>query len=852
MKKLFTLAILAFLSFSLLGQTVSGVVVDKDGNDPLIGAVVVQKGTTNGTVTDIDGKFSIALSGADPVLLISFLGFNEQEIGLAGQSGNVDLGRIQLFSNALGLEEVTITGTMDIVRDRKTPVAVSTIPLEEIQAKAVGNVEFPEIMKNTPSVYVSSQMGFGDSQMFMRGFDQINTAFLLNGQPINGMEDGRMYWSNWSGMADVASTVQIQRGLGSSKLAISSVGGTVNIVTKTVDKKAGGFARLMVGNDGYFKSSLSYNSGLVGKWAVSALVDHWQGNRKWAEGTFGQGQSYFLSIGFVPSEKHSFNFLVTGAPQNHGQRWSQSLETLEEKPKFNQHWGEDKDGNLLSERYNYYHKPVLNLNWDFQINESSSLSSVLYASFGRGGGTGDYGRGRVRTAAGQVDFAAIQANQAGGEVGSFGSSYARRGSVNNHQWYGNVTSYKTELSDDMSLSLGADIRFYKGDHFRHIIDYFGLSGWNEAFRHATRPNDYVVTESFSVNPWKALTNFADPSQRIAYDYSENINYQGVFGQLEYSPNQISTFLQGAVSNQSYQREGRWSDIGKSEQISKIGYNVKAGASYSFDLSNIIFANAGYYSRQPFLDNIFENIRYSNDFIDPAIDNENVLGLEVGYKLYLENFAANINLYNTSWGNRTNVSTFNNDNGTPDDENDDFAQRNIERGISQLHRGFELDVRYDLQDLTIKGYASFGDWKYTAIDRVTVFNDDTGAKIGEEDGSDLSDVHVPNAPQNSIGVGLNYFKNGFSVFADFNYFDKIYKRNNFNSSETFLREEIGTLDPYSIIDAGVGYKFKLGENNLQLRANVYNALNSFYINQTDPFGYLNGNGRTWNLSLKYSF
>lgn len=849
MKKIFTLAFLAFMSFSMIGQTVSGVVVDKDSNDPLIGAVVVQKGTTNGTVTDIDGSFSIALSGDNPMLVISFLGFNDIELDVSGQT---ELGAIQLFSSALGLDEVVISGTMDIVRDRKTPVAVSTISLQEIQAKAVGNVEFPEVMKNTPSVYVSGQMGFGDSQMFMRGFNQINTAFLLNGQPINGMEDGRMYWSNWSGMSDVASAVQVQRGLGSSKLAISSVGGTVNIVTKTTDKEAGGFARLMVGNDGYFKSTVAYNSGLVGKWAVSALFDHWQGNRKWAEGTFGQGQSYFLSIGYQPSKRHNFNFLVTGAPQNHGQRWSQSLETLEETPKFNQHWGIDQDGNMLTERYNFYHKPVINLNWDFTINEKSSLSSVLYASFGRGGGTGDYGRGRIRTEAGQVDFAAIQAAQAGGAVGTFGDNYARRASMNNHQWYGNVTTYKTELSDDMNLSLGTDIRFYQGDHFRQIVDYFGLSGWNESFRHATRPSDYVVTESFSANPWSALTNFAAPDQRIAYDYSEDINYQGLFGQLEYAPGQISTFVQGSVSNQSYQREGRWSDIGKSDQISKIGYNVKAGASYSFDLSNILFFNAGYYSRQPFLDNIFENIRYSNDFVEPAVENEDVIGLEVGYKLFMENFAANINLYNTSWGNRTNISTFNNDNGTPDVEDDDFAQRNIERGISQLHRGLELDLRYDVQDLTIKGYASFGDWKYTAIDRVTVFNDDTGALIGEEDGSDLSDVHVPNAPQTSFGIGLNYFKKGFSAFADFNYFDRIFKRNNFNSSETFLREEIGTLDPYSLIDAGVGYSFPLGENDLSVRANVYNVLNTSFINNSDPFGFLNGNGRTWNLSLKYSF
>jgi iron complex outermembrane recepter protein len=111
----------------------------------------------------------------------------------------------------------------------------------EIQSK-IGTNDVTQTLVNTPSVYVAGQSGgFGDSRISVRGFQQDNTAFLLNGQPINGMEDGKMYWSNWSGMGDIANAIQIQRGLGSSKLAISSVGGTVNFITKTTDKKEGGF-----------------------------------------------------------------------------------------------------------------------------------------------------------------------------------------------------------------------------------------------------------------------------------------------------------------------------------------------------------------------------------------------------------------------------------------------------------------------------------------------------------------------------------------------------------------------------------------------------------------------------------
>ena len=107
------------------------------------------------------------------------------------------------------LEEVVLmgSGVIDLAADRVTPVAVSTIKGSEIQKK-IGAQDITMTLVNTPSVYVAGQSGgYGDSRIAVRGFEQDNTAYMLNGQPINGMEDGKMYWSNWSGMNDVASTV---------------------------------------------------------------------------------------------------------------------------------------------------------------------------------------------------------------------------------------------------------------------------------------------------------------------------------------------------------------------------------------------------------------------------------------------------------------------------------------------------------------------------------------------------------------------------------------------------------------------------------------------------------------------
>ena len=140
------------------------------------------------------------------------------------------------------LDEVVVSsGVIDVAKERQTPIALSKITAAEVQLK-VGNQEFPEIMNNTPGVYATKQGGgYGDSRITLRGFDQRNTSFLINGQPVNDMENGWVYWSNWQGLTDVASGIQIQRGLGASRLAVPSVGGTVSIFTKSADKAKGGF-----------------------------------------------------------------------------------------------------------------------------------------------------------------------------------------------------------------------------------------------------------------------------------------------------------------------------------------------------------------------------------------------------------------------------------------------------------------------------------------------------------------------------------------------------------------------------------------------------------------------------------
>jgi hypothetical protein len=736
------------------------------------------------------------------------------------------------------LEEVVLVGggVVDLAEDRVTPLAVSTITGEEIQKK-IGTQDITMTLANTPSVYVAGQSGaFGDTRISVRGFDQTNTAFMLNGQPINGMEDGKMYWSNWSGMNDIANVVQIQRGLGASKLAISSVGGTVNFVMRSTTKSEGGFAYAGFANDNYLKTTFSYDTGEKDNgWSTSMLLTHWQGDG-YAEGTFGQGQTYFLSLGYKMNDKHNFNFLMTGAPQWHDQNFTKSIATyLDHGRKYNNNYGYYGD-RYLTERRNFYHKPVFNLNWDYTIDEKSSLSTVLYASTGNGGGTGGRGN-RIRTDEGYIDYDAIYAynNSTSGAGGNYAAEggYITRASMNMHNWFGLVSNYETELSDNLSFNVGADLRTYYGEHFRIVENFHGLTSWQENIRLRDPNNNHdtygtygtykyvVATESMGANPWDAtFTNF-DEDQKIAYSNDERISYGGLFTQLEYTKDDFSAFFQGSVSQTMYQRwdhyqyadqslidgtSTQWTgealpegitDGVESESADNFGYNAKAGVGFGLGANGKAYVNAGYYSRAPYFDNIYLNF---TNRINPNTSNETIIGLEAGYIYEVENFSARVDLYRTSWADRVTSSSY---------VSDDQLFYEVSEGVSQLHQGVEITFMANPQPdvpYTLKGFLSIGDWIYEG-DAITRTQDEDQNVLDTET-QDIDGGKVGDAAQFTAGLGIDVdLADRLSFDSDIRFYDELY------ANVGAVKENL-KLPNYHVVDMGLSYKMFVSEGTFR--------------------------------------
>ncbi len=909
----FAIAAFFITAMAFSQGTVTGTVVDGELGGGLPGATVLEEGTSNGVSTDFDGNFSIEVSQSSGTLVISYVGFVTQRMSFTSAGS---IGTISLQPDAQELEGVIVTGILDIAKDRETPVAVSTIRASEIQEK-LGSQELPEILKTTPSIYTTKTGGgFGDGRINIRGFDSQNSAIMINGIPVNDMENGRVFWSNWAGLSDVTTAMQVQRGLGSSKLAISSVGGTINIITKSTEKEEGGAVTFSGGNDGYLKTNVSYNTGkLENGFAASVLLGRTAGDG-YVQGTEFEGYNYFIGLGYEPNDKHNFQFILTGAPQVHNQRTSSFFNTanieqfLEFGTRYNFNHGL-LNGEEFNWRRNFYHKPVTSFNWEWKVNDKSTLSTSVYASYGRGGGTGDIGRlggnfassSRFRDDSGAVLWDAIVSSNSGTEttfnngfvfgntldpitgtfivnddgLNDFGdpddpnylpgvnrrNGFIRRASINSHNWFGAIANFHTEINDKWNWDVGIDLRSYKGIHYRRVDNLLGADGYRDN-DDINNPFNVITqqVESDLAGLWNVFRSI-DDDEKLDYYNDGLVRWAGAFGQLEYSNGVVSAFIQGGLSQQGFKRidyfnyldsdpaqETDWENI--------LGGNIKGGLNYNINEANNVFFNAGYYSKQPLFDAVYLN--FDND-LNPDLRNEKVFGLEAGYGLNLGDFRTKINIYRTSWTDRfISVST---------EFNGDEGNANLP-GVEQIHTGLEIEANYRASAaLDFRGMLSIGNWEYGGDVTGPAFDD--SRNFVDDVTLYLDDVKVGDAAQFTSFIEMNIrpiedLKISTSLFTASRLFAQI-------SAEDFDDpDNQGSLrlPSYNLVDVGAYYKFNFGSKNaISVALNVNNLFDAEYIAESLTNTFADGSnatyrgidvsnkvffgfGRTWNLSARYAF
>src|SRR5690606_26152909 len=210
--------------------------------------------------------------------------------------------------------------------------------------------------------------------------------------------------------------------------------------------------------------------------------------------------------------------------------------------KYNENWGY-LNGEEYSFTKNFYHKPIMSLNWDYKISPVTTLSSSFYASFGRGGGSGEIGtiNGRRQYALPRTDDGLVRIDDiyrwnSGQSVPDFGedrvavdgqylnqasnnstgtNGISRRASINSHNWFGVLSNLSNKLSENLTLDVGIDLRSYKGIHYRRVNDLMGGDAFIQTKNVNNTPNP-IYTETYPVEP--SFWVFADIDDEEKIDY----------------------------------------------------------------------------------------------------------------------------------------------------------------------------------------------------------------------------------------------------------------------------------------------------------------------------------------------
>lgn len=894
-------AVLSVFSAAAFAQTtVRGQLVDSETGEPLVGAAVMVEGTTQGSVTDIDGYFKQSVA-SNATLLFKYIGYKDQKKKITQKGASVELGTIKMQPDAVMLSDVTITSSVAVAR--KTPVAVSTVDPVFIEEK-LGSQEFPEILKSTPGIYTTKDGGgYGDAQTRIRGFKSENVAMMINGVPMNGMENQKVYWSNWAGLSDVTRSMQVQRGLGAAKVSVPAVGGSINIVTKSTEAKRGGFVSYGMGNDGYNKILFSVSSGLSKDgWAFTLL-----GGKTWGDGyiqgTDFEGYNWFASIAKRFNDNHQLSLTAFGAPQWHNQRNNQNGLTIKEWQRVQKYMGEKspyrynptfgyRNGQAYNSSRNSYHKPQISLNHLWQIDRKSSLSTALYVSIGRGNGysgSGDaanrsrwYGASNglvnndFREADGTFAYDEVEALN---ETSTTGSKMIMGKSMNNHMWYGLLSTYTTKFGENFDFYGGIDLRYYKGLHQNVIVDLFGGDYFIDAENRGK-----ILAEN---NPAAADPNFKNQKLGVGdvyyRDYDGFVMSEGAFAQLEYNRDKLSAFVSGGLSNTGYWRYDRMyysKDKAKSDTKNYLGGNIKGGVNYNLNEKNNVFINAGFITRAPMFDTSFVNSQNSHARNEDA-KNEKIMSFEVGYGYRSGIFTANLNAYYTRWMDKALYDSGDFDYNVDGQNIKDRYTLNM-TGANANHLGVELDFAIrPLRWLDINGMFSWGDWRWNgnasgyyynaAGQLMTDFKGGTLADMSQASNYKanikMDNVYVGGSAQTTAALGVNIRPmKGLRISADWNFFARNFADYDIDAGNAGFGDEIVVVSPweipsYSTFDLSAGYSFDFGKVRATLSGNVNNLFDQEYIADARDGGSHNwetatrvlyGFGRTYSVRLKFNF
>lgn len=786
----------------------------------------------------------------------------------------------------------------------RTPVAFTELGKEKIAAE-LGSRDIPLVLNSSPSVFSTTDAGgAGDARVNIRGFSQRNVSILINGVPTNDLENGWLYWSNWDGLGDVTSTIQVQRGLSNVALPTPSIGGTMNIITDPAASERSGSLKLEAGSDKFYKATAVYNTGLLNDKFALTVGGVAKTGEGYVNGAYTRGLAYYIGSTWIVNPKNRLELFAIGAPQTHGQRtfasniaaysveyarqlgftndqifstasganagaarqgpidagfdYNQNVAPVSRSYNGQQYyWGElhaRQDPDHIHERENYFHKPQINLNWYSTISDELKLTSVFYYSGGRGGGSGTLNNGSSSAA-----FARYP-----NEVPKYGSNINWDATIASNA--GAVAANGTAKTAGQSLGILRN-SVNNQDQFGivsratyELTPEWTLSGgvdWRTAeIDHFREVRDLLGGQYYLPTAAQASEFWADGVNRklglgdkVDYFNTNTVDWLSLFAKIEYQNGPINAYgIYGwSTIDYSFTDHFRRAAAGSAQEYevdpsSKAGDQLKGGVNYEITKNLSAFANAGIVSKTPNFDGVI------NDVVGARVAdvrNEKFNSYEGGLRWRSDDhkFVVTASYYYTEWRNRTISVT-----------NETADTITYLRNVSQNMAGFEAEGSYDVNRwLTFDAALSIANWTYTRDVVGEAYAISTKARLATGSVYYLKGLKVGDAPQTQYMYGVTVRPlHGLRVQLQGRMYERYWS--DFTPESRTLagdRTDSWRIPHYAVFDLHVNYDLPLQNDrfDVSLFAHFFNLFDKVYISDATDESSFEGVGT--NLAPRHS-
>ncbi|MBC8486448.1 MAG: TonB-dependent receptor plug domain-containing protein [Bacteroidetes bacterium] len=674
------------------------------------------------------------------------------------------------------------------------------------------------LLQSSHDIFVSTAgYVFGQTRFKIRGYSSENTSVLINGIPLNDMETGRAYWSSWGGLNDAVRNKEIETGIASSKYTFGGIGGVTNMVTR-----ASSFSKGVKFT--YSATNRSYRNRLMFLASTGLMDNGWaftfSGSRRWAqegyvEGTFYDAWSYFISAEKKINKSHSIGLIAFGAPNKRGKNGVSVQEAydLAGTNYYNPYWGY-QNGEKRNARINNYHQPMFILSHYWTMNEKTTLTSSVYYSFGRGGGTAldwydvadprpDYYKNLPSDDREYLGYTSQERLDLWQNDKNFRQiDWDHFYFVNRKNLYtiedvdgvegkthtGNLSNYivedrhydkshlganinlNKELTENVTILGGLNLSWYKGFKFKVVDDLLGGDFYLNVDKYAERDFSDPITAQNDLNHPNQVIKEGD---KFGYDYTGNINKYNLFVQGDFSYGKVDFFVGGELSFDQFwrtglMRNGKFPDnsYGDSEKQSFTNYGLKGGAIYKITGRHFVDANAMYLTRAPFFRTAYISPRTRNQVID-NLTNEKIMAGDISYIFRSPYIKARATLYYTKFVGQIYARSYYHD------VLRSFVNYQM-TGVDKVHYGVEAGIEGKVsQNFTLFGVLATGEYYYDSRPTATI-SVDNNAMVLSNRTVYLKNYKVGGFPQTAVSAGVKYFSSKY-IFAGFNinFYDNIY-------------------------------------------------------------------------------